>query len=294
MKWNRLRSAWKRLVWLKVLRSIHPEIEVRDRANKRMRVNLRRHEFVGPALYLNGGYEIEFQDLMRYMNLEGSVCLDIGANVGSHTVYLSELVGSSGQVLAFEPESYNFRFLENNLKVNKITNVMVQKCAVGNAEGTCSLALSPTNYGDHRVAREAPVGNFEEVSILTIDGICKDLHDNAIKFIKIDVQGYEYYVLEGMVETLGRNPDAIIIMEFGPDALRSAGTSATELVQLLHDLGLCGWEFHNNRIIPLLDPWMYELITGRREENFILSRNEERIRAVLGEWYGKPLPQAVA
>src|SRR5262249_10058136 len=106
MNLDRLRRAWKRRVWMSVLSRIRPEVEV-GLSGRRMGVEL-RDEVIGRLLYLSGEYEPYIERLVRYMDLRGGVCIDIGANIGLHTLTLSELVGPAGRVFAFEPEAHNF------------------------------------------------------------------------------------------------------------------------------------------------------------------------------------------
>jgi FkbM family methyltransferase len=255
-----------------------------------------RDEVIGTLLYLHADYEPELQGLMRCMHLDGAVCLDIGANIGLHTLLMSELVGSGGRVFAFEPQSRNFELLQKNLALNHAGNVVARRAAAGSREGVCRLAVHPTNYGDHRVASGSE--GSEEVPLVTIDSALRDIPDNSISLIKIDVQGYETYVINGMQDTLRRNPHAILIIEVFPEALHAAGASASELVALLQKCGFDGWEFHDFRLIPCQQPHVYDLIRGGKYQDLVLSQHGERITEVLERLYGQPLwaprPQPVS
>jgi FkbM family methyltransferase len=257
-----------------------------------MRVSLRDYP-IGQTLYLDGNYEPELQRLMQHMNLSGSICLDIGANIGLHTVTLSELVGAAGRVFAFEPETHNFQLLKQNLQTNGITNVVAQQCAVSDQEGVCRIGLSPVNYGDHRVSTAAPANwRTQDVPMTTIDANVRDLPDGAIRFIKIDVQGHELRVLGGMKQTLDRNPDVIMVIEVAPDLLANAGTSARELMNLLEVWGFKGWELLEHRIIPISPPWSYDLIRDQQWVDVVLSRNSDLLTAVMSSYCGVELPAA--
>ena len=96
----------------------------------------------------------------------------------------------------------------------------------------------------------------------TIDESLRSLPPGLVKLIKIDVQGYELHVIQGMAETLRSNPDAILIVEIFPEGLAEAGSSASQLVGRLRDLGFDGWEFNDFRLIPMQEPWTYDLIRG--------------------------------
>jgi FkbM family methyltransferase len=290
MSFNRLRQIWKRRIWMPILRRWHSIIEVRV-GGRRMVVDLKDY-VLGRILYLDGQYEADVQGLMRHMDLQNSVCLDIGANIGLHTIVMSHYVGSSGKVFAFEPEAHNFHLLEQNMRMNEAGNVVAVKSAVGSSETTCRLSLNASNFGDHRVSTVTSAnGNFQQVPVTTIDVQLREFPDGAVKFIKIDVQGFEYEVMQGMKATLKRNPDAIIIIEVFPLALKAAGTSATELMQFFRDRQMVGWELHEDRIIPVSEPWVYELIR-EKEVNVIFSQNGELLRKLLNTYYGYQISPA--
>lgn len=291
MDLSRYRRAWKRRIWMPLRSRVAPEVVSQVRG-RQIRVDLRDYP-IGQTLYLDGNYEPELQCLMQHMNLSGSVCLDVGANIGLHTVTMSELVGATGQVFAFEPETHNFQLLEQNLRGNGITNVVAQQCAASDQEGVCQIGLSPVNYGDHRVSTAAPAEwRTQEVQMTTLDASVRHLPDGAIRFVKIDVQGHELHVLGGMKQTLERNPDAIMVIEVAPDLLANAGTSATELMSLLKAWGFTGWELLEHRIIPISPPWIYDLIHDQKWVDVVLSRNRDLLNAVMSSYCGVELPVA--
>src|SRR6266508_3494109 len=109
MNLRRYQRAWKRHIWIPVRSRLAPEVVTQVRGQQ-MRINLRDYP-IGQTLYLDGNYEPELQRLMPHLNLSGSVCLDIGANIGLHTLTMSELVGATGQVFALSRRRTIFNFL---------------------------------------------------------------------------------------------------------------------------------------------------------------------------------------
>lgn len=289
MTLSRWQRAWKRRISIPLWSRVAPETTARVRG-QRMRVDLRDYP-IGQALYLDGNYEPHLERLMHHLGLRGSVCLDIGANIGVHTLTMSGLAGASGRVFAFEPEAHNHRLLGQNLRLNDITNVVLERCVVSDREGVCQLKLSPVNYGDHRVASAAPADwQTQDVPMTTIDASLRHLPDHAVRFVKIDVQGHELNVLRGMKETLDRNPDVIMVIEVSPGLLGEAGTSATELMGRLSEWGFTGWELLEHRIIPVAQPWVYDLISELSWVDAVLSRNGELLRKVMSSYCGVELP----
>ena len=190
-----------------------------------MRVDL-RDKIIARELFWYGVYELEIQKLWALLDLRGGVVLDIGANIGLHTVALSEMVGPEGRVIAFEPDSANYRLLRENLDHNDCRNVDARLMAMGDQVGTCSISRNESNYGDHRVADNGA----GDVPMTTLDEVAEQLPEGAVRLVKIDVQGHELHVIRAMERLLDRNPALVLTIEIFPDGLREAGTSASELV----------------------------------------------------------------
>jgi FkbM family methyltransferase len=278
-----MRRTWK--TWMRLRRLVRPEVTV-PMGSRRIRIDL-RDRIIAKRLYLGIPWEQDLQELLAAMSLRGGVCLDIGANIGVHSLLMSELVGPAGRVYAFEPERRNFALLEANLKLNGVTNVTAAATALGDSVGMCRLAVSPNNFGDHRVASSTE-GRGGDVPITTVDAAMATVPDGAVRFVKVDVQGYEHHILRGMCATLERNPDLILALEVFPQALRAAGSSAQEVMERLRDIGMVGWEFLP-RLQPVQPPWIYELIRDGDQVDVIVCRNAALLDEVLGRWHGARL-----
>ncbi len=183
---------------------------------------------------------------MRWMgasDLEmfGSLCkpgmnvVDVGANLGLHSLRMSREVGSAGRVWAFEADAANFRCLEENLRANACANALAFNYAVGNATRSTVLFRSASHSGDHRVYSTVTGRESVPVEMTTLDDFFPA--GQRIDLIKIDVQGAEGFVMEGMRRLLRDNPGISIWMEFWPHGLRSAGHSPHHLLADFSDLG---------------------------------------------------------
>jgi FkbM family methyltransferase len=263
-----------------------------------MRVDL-RDTVIGRLLFLDGDFEPDHRRIMGHLGLAGGVCVDVGANIGLHTLALARLAGPQGAVYAFEPEAHNFTLLTENVRRNGLANVTLIRGAAGSTAGECFIALSPHHHGDHRTvtAAEATDRPVQRVTIVPLDDALAGVPPGQIRVVKIDVQGWECEVLRGMRRTLNRNPDAVLFMEVFPDGLRDAGSSATEFLGLLAELGLGGWELGWRRVCPLGEPWEYELIRDGADIDILVSRNGAVVESVLCAAYGyssplRPAPKA--
>ena len=127
LRW--LSARWKRRVWMPVRQCVRPLASVRV-DDFRLTVDL-NDRMIGRTLYLGGDHEPELRALMRHLPLDGGVALDVGANIGLHTLVMSRLVGGAGRVFAFEPDPHNFELLEGNLRRSGAHNVTARRCAIG-------------------------------------------------------------------------------------------------------------------------------------------------------------------
>ena len=143
------------------------------------------------------------------------VILDIGANIGVHTLFFSELAGPRGRVHAFEAQRIVYQMMMGNLALNSIENVHGYGVAVGRAPGTLKLPpvdyAKPWNFGGMGLVTESPDPQFahgtperaaadrnEIIPVVTLDS----LNLGRVDFIKIDVEGMEEDVLRGAARTL--------------------------------------------------------------------------------------------
>ena len=174
---------------------------------------------------------------------KGKTVLDIGANIGFYSLLLSRLVGPTGKVLAFEPEQRNFTRLKQVTKKRK--NVFIHQTACGAAPGTLNLFLSDEMNIDHQTYDSGEGRNVQPVSCVALDDLLAE--EEPIGFIKIDIQGYDYFAVLGLEKTIRRSAELTIIGEFWPWALNKSGVEPTEYIRLLEEWGLTCSFFHPER-----------------------------------------------
>ncbi len=169
--------------------------------------------------------------------LERCSVLEVGANIGSHTVEWLRHYGADS-VVAVEPNPDNCELLRQNVLANGLSDrVTVLPIALSDHEGMVSLELSATNSGDHRVRVEGTTANGAEsrrptieVRAATLDSLAGEELDLArIGLLWMDAQGHEAHILHGARQVL--ESDIPIMMEYWPYGLRRAGG-----LELLHRL----------------------------------------------------------
>ena len=138
----------------------------------------------------------------------GTVVVEVGAHIGTHTIPLARLVGPYGRVYAFEPQRKLYRELHHNLALNGIANAVALRFAVGDGDARIVTmdAPSPGNEGGTAIGR----GGYQ-VELRSLDSFAFE----RVSVIKIDVEGFERHVLAGAAETIRRNRPAIVVEIMG-------------------------------------------------------------------------------
>ena len=138
----------------------------------------------------------------------GSVAIDVGAHIGTHTLTLSRLVGPSGRVYAFEPVMKTYRELRRNLALNGVTNVVPLRYAVGSGPASV-IEMNPIHPGEEGGTSVGHGGDRVELRTLDSFGF------EQVSLIKIDVEGFELPVLDGAEDTIRRNRPVLIVEIMG-------------------------------------------------------------------------------
>lgn len=187
-------------------------------------------------LSINEIYEPAETDIIKQEIKKGDIVLDIGANIGYYTLLMADLVGDNGKVFAFEPEPYNFELLRKNIEINTCKNVILEKKAISNCNKRSNLYLSRDNTGMHRLNESKYCEKHIEVDVVKLDDFFRnDELINKIKFIKIDVEGSELDVLQGMESILEKNNQITILLEFIPEHLMEHGSNPIHVIEFLLD-----------------------------------------------------------
>lgn len=187
------------------------------------------------GLSLGGIYEPDETRIVRENVKLGDTALDIGANIGYYTLFLAQLVGNRGCVIAFEPDPTSFALLEKNISANNYRNVQAVEKAVSNHTGQTMLYIDPYHTLDHRIYEPDESRSRLVISEVKLDDFFE--HREAdIDFIKMDIQGSEGLALEGMTKLLKRQKTIKIMTEFWPYGLEKCGYAPKSLLGFLSSL----------------------------------------------------------
>jgi FkbM family methyltransferase len=182
----------------------------------------------------------EWQSLAwaRRLIRPGMTVFDLGAHVGYYSRFFSRLVGSKGRVYAFEASPENQAVLRRNLGSPRYANVEVVPSAISDHEGTMKLFVSPGHSNHSLIQGFTDAEDVLEISTVSVDRFAAQRGIRAIDFVKMDIEGAESMALNGMRETIRKFPQLVLLVECNPLALRSAGSTPAEFVQLIEKIGL--------------------------------------------------------
>ena len=167
--------------------------------------------------YALGISEPMVQEWIARMVKPRDVVYDIGANVGFFTVILARLVGHGGVVAAFEPLPASARAAQHNADLNGFTHVKILPRAVGRRAGTVKLELQQESTWA-RLATDGTPGPTVDVEMVAIDSLVADGTLAPPQVMKIDVEGAELEVMEGMRDTIVRHRPLILCEMHGKNA----------------------------------------------------------------------------
>lgn len=179
----------------------------------------------------------------RHYLKPGDICVDVGANVGFFTLLSSALVGPSGKVYAFEPNPQVYKYLEANLALNQAKNVISYNIAIGDKDIDARLSV-PRKKDDHGYITSDNRGLEIPISMKKLDSM--DIENGSISLIKLDIEGYEKFALEG-AHNLLKNAKCVYFEALSLNTERY-GYTISDLLNILKENGFDTFELHNNQL----------------------------------------------
>lgn len=207
---------------------------------------------IGRCMQLYGEWSEPEIWLYRQIVRPGDIVVEPGANVGTHSVFLSRAIGPEGRLYAFEPGRLTHQLLCANIALNECLNVHAKHQAIGAEIGRLRFPQldpeSPGNYGAVSMHGASTDDNSDLVDVVSIDS----LGLRRIDFIKCDIEGFEPQMLAGARDTLSRLRP-VVYLELGGFSQDRPTGNRDELVTTLESYGYSAYYF----ISPLFNSENY-------------------------------------
>jgi len=218
-------------------------------------------------------YEEFTVNLLKSKLKKGMNVINVGANVGYLTLASAREVGDSGIVFAFEPFPKTVEFLTKNVKINNFDNIKIIPKAVSNKTGKTTILHTLSSVWHSLSQKETPGFKRIEIEQISLDEFLKD-NPISIDFIIIDAEGSETNIFRGMKETIRKNPNLQIIVEYNPLTLEFVGSNGKEFLDIILDLGFKTYviDEHKKTLNPMEKNQIIEKFPKNTWTNLFLTR----------------------
>jgi len=238
-----------------------------------LKFRFRTPDSVGRLIFKKGVYEEELSDyLINNLDLgPEDIVFDVGANIGWYSILFSKYF-SGVKVHSFEPDPENFGILKFNIELNNFENVFLNNIGLGKEKGIVKLyQYKKGNLGRHSMLEiNDGYGSTIDVNISSFDEYIKNMKINIskIKFLKIDIEGYEYFAFLGGKEFLKYIPT--IMAEFSPSYMRKVGLDPAKLISLLRSYDFSPFMIKGMDLEPIDDGF---LLSAESNHDLIWKKN---------------------
>jgi FkbM family methyltransferase len=215
-------------------RRLHLKIQVQD-----YQIHFHPTGLCSAYCYNPAMREEDYNFLTTYLR-SGDVYLDVGANIGATVIPAAKTVGNQGRVVAFEPHPRIYSYLLENITLNGLTNVDAHNLALGNQSG--EIYFTDEFMDDTNHVSTEPLPGSLKVQAVVLDQITAELANIAL--LKIDVEGYERFVLEGAEATLEKSQ--CLYFEVVERNFRDFGYSTPDLLRYITERGFQLYRRHSN------------------------------------------------
>jgi len=201
------------------------------------------NEGIDLVIYLSGCFEKNTLRAYSCLLKQGDVVLDVGGNIGAHTLHFAKLVGENGHVYVFEPTVYAYNKLVENISLNPELSTRITPVQAMLSDGV-NRKLESEIYSSWPLKKNDDIhplhaGRLESTAgakVFSVDEFISSSGMEKVDFVKLDVDGKEVSILKGAMNTLVKNRCPILI-ELSFYTLHEADTSVDELLEILNNYG---------------------------------------------------------
>lgn len=207
---------------------------------------------IAKPIYVSGFEEEEIRLFFALLKPDIHI-VDAVANIGLYSIIARKKIGENGKIWVFEPSAQNYKRFLQNLSLNQCDDsVDPVNLGLGNIDSEKLFLRRDEGYGDAEKyllpennipSEELPnvKRKVEEeiVTLTTLDSFMEKIKNSRVDIIKIDTEGYEYYVLQGARKILESNPNMILFLECTKLGTSRAGHTQQDVYNFLNEFGFC-------------------------------------------------------
>ena len=217
--------------------------------NNDIKINLYKDSILSRLIY--DGFEKEETDYVASILKEGDIFIDIGSNIGLFSLIASRIVGDNGLVISFEPSPKTFmRFIEN-MKLNNLKNIDARNIGLSDKSDELTFYMSENGYDAWNSFAPSKDNKLEKeikVQVSSLDLELKKINKLLIKLVKMDVEGWEKFVLYGGKDFfINYNP--IVMVEFTEENTFNAGYPVHEIFDIMQDFGYVWYRINDGKLV---------------------------------------------
>lgn len=211
-----------------------------------VRIILYKDSILCKLIYF-GFEQTEISFVKKFLR-KGDVFIDVGANIGLYSLYASKIIGSNGKIYAFEPTPVIFDRLKQNIRLNNFENIEPHNIGLSNSKSFIDFNISNDGHDAWNSFAKLPENiSYEKIKVLvdTLDSFISENKIKNISLIKLDVEGWEKFVLEGCPYLLNTDNPPVFLVEYSENLAFSAGYYLGELFDLMKYYGY-EWYSYNH------------------------------------------------
>jgi FkbM family methyltransferase len=224
---------FRKLVYYWLYSKLHKnKMIIREIQGSKMYLNL--DDFgLSKQLFLNGIREPECTRIMKKYLKKDMIIAEIGANIGYYALMEASIIGKNGTIYAIEPFPPNYELLKKNIDINSYNDrIETYNLAISNVPGKTKLFIKEKHNLCNMLETENEE-SFVEIDTTTLDDFIKG--KKIPDMIRMDIEGYEFYVVEGMKETLEKCKKCTLFIEIHPYQMYQKDLDYKKPIKLLFD-----------------------------------------------------------
>lgn len=215
-------------------------------------INLYKNSLLSKLIF-EGDFELNEINFLKKILKKDDYFIDIGANIGLFSINAARIIGENGKIISFEPSPVTFSRLKENIDLNNFKNVDIRNIGISDKKGELTLNISETGHD----AWDTFATNIDKkmfnkcttVPVHTLDEELKEFDKEKIALVKIDVEGWEKFVLHGAKDFLTKY-EPVLMVEFTENNTEAAGYNVLEIYDIMNTFGYQWYKYINGNLVP--------------------------------------------